>query len=289
MSTEVERAIKLLKERRQDVVLTSVGGRIVVMDSLTFVDWRNNSGDVLVAASFCGAVSVAFAAGVNPRGLIACDGGIGKDEAGVSGLPVLDTHGIPGGAAATMSARLGDGHSLYEGGVLSRVNGRAYALGIRPGMAVREAARRMLEYRRDPPVVERRREVLYEGQRGRVVAMVSASFADESNRSDVICVGSHAGVTGAGYALWLRPRGVLANDGGGAKDNSGVASLPLFDHLGVPAAAVGTMSARIGDPRSLYDEGIISAANATARKLGIVVGMPARTAALRMLGEEKSA
>ncbi|MBI4507226.1 MAG: hypothetical protein HY691_16975 [Chloroflexi bacterium] len=287
MRAEVERVIAMLKERPQEVVATSDAGRIVVMSSLTFIDWRNTSGDVIVGASYCGAGALGRVIAINARGLLASEAGVGKDRAGISGLPLLDQQGIPGAAAATMSARLGDGRSLYEDGLVAHANERAAALGIVPDMPVREAARRMLAHRSEVPAgAPASPEVLYAGQTGRVVSVSSlAGAAGDALRADVVCVGSHAGLTGAGYALALRPRGVIANDGGFAKDDSGISALPLFDALGVPAAAVGTVSARLGDARSTYEDGVVSAANATARALGIAVGMAAREAARRMLGE----
>jgi len=43
------------------------------------------------------------------------------------------------------------------------------------------------------------------------------------------------------------------------------------------------MSARIGDGRSTWQHGVISAANARAAQAGVVVGQPARAAARRIL------
>jgi len=66
------------------------------------------------------------------------DAGIGIDEAGVTRLPALDARGIAAGTVAAASARIGDARSTYEGGILSRVNSRAAALGLAPGMTARE-------------------------------------------------------------------------------------------------------------------------------------------------------
>jgi len=66
------------------------------------------------------------------------DAGIGVDEAGVTRLPALEARGIAAGTVAAASARIGDARSTYEDGILSRVNRRASALGIVPGMAARE-------------------------------------------------------------------------------------------------------------------------------------------------------
>jgi hypothetical protein len=66
------------------------------------------------------------------------DAGIGIDEAGVTRLPALDGRGIAAGTVAAAGARIGDARSTYEDGILTRVNPRAAALGIGPGMTARE-------------------------------------------------------------------------------------------------------------------------------------------------------
>jgi hypothetical protein len=66
------------------------------------------------------------------------DAGIGIDEAGVTRLPALDDRGIAAGTVAASSARIGDARSTYEDGILTRVNQRAAALGVAPGMTARE-------------------------------------------------------------------------------------------------------------------------------------------------------
>lgn len=72
------------------------------------------------------------------------DAGGGKDGAGFARLPVLDARGI---AAATVShdtARIGDGRSTYDTGVLSRANEVARRLDLKEGMTAREAVARLV-------------------------------------------------------------------------------------------------------------------------------------------------
>ena len=66
------------------------------------------------------------------------DAGIGIDGAGATRLPALDARGIPAATVAADSAWIGDARSTYEDGILSRVNARAAAFGIAPGMAARD-------------------------------------------------------------------------------------------------------------------------------------------------------
>ena len=81
----------------------------------------------------------------------------------------------------------------------------------------------------------------------------------------------------------MKPRGVIASDGGMAKARSGISGLALLDDAGVAGAAVDAMSARIGDARSTWQDGVISAVNARAGQAGVAVGQPARAAARRIL------
>jgi uncharacterized protein YunC (DUF1805 family) len=80
---------------------------------------------------------------VNLRGVFFSDGGVGMDAAGVSRLPDLDRMGIPAGAAAAMSASIGNSRSVYSDGILSHVNKLAAGKGIAVGMPVREAVDRL--------------------------------------------------------------------------------------------------------------------------------------------------
>ena len=67
--------------------------------------------------------------------------GIGKDEAGVSRLPALAARGIAAATVSAASARIGDARSTYEDGIVSRVNTRAAALGLREGLSARDFRR----------------------------------------------------------------------------------------------------------------------------------------------------
>jgi hypothetical protein len=267
----------------QELVEQTLDGRILVMDSITFADERNNSGDVLVGASFCGMLAIRWPLRVNPKGVICHAAGPGKDQAGVNGLFALEALGIPGAAAETMSCRIADGMDMYDNGVVGYFNDSAANLGIGKGMPVKDAARRMLDRQRVLPDVYKPVEVAYQGSKGRIVAMGSVTFISTDNEGDVICAGSHFGRTSAAYSSRFRLSGVLCNDGGRCKDDSGISGLDVLDEKRVPGAAVSTDSARIGDGMSTYRDGIVSAMNKAAATLGVTVGMAATEAARRML------
>src|SRR5260221_6499605 len=72
------------------------------------------------------------------------DAGGGKDDAGYSRLPALDERGIAGATVSCNSARIGDGRSTYDTGVLSRINEVARRLELREGMSARDAVARLV-------------------------------------------------------------------------------------------------------------------------------------------------
>lgn len=261
--------------------------RIVVLDSLTHCDARVTARDVVVAGSFAGALAFGFALERGVRGLVAHAAGVGRDGAGISGLPLADDLGVPAAAVDTTSARLGDGWSVWHDGVVAHVNTRAAALGIAPAQPAASAAQAMLAAppgtASSVPLVDRRPRVAATFEGGRVVFLDSMSFAEPEHRGDVLCAGSHGGRVNVERLLGVRPRGALFNDGGGARDASGVSGLAALDAVGVAAACVDAMSARIGDPASTYADGVVSAVNQTARRAGVEVGQPAAEAARRML------
>lgn len=267
----------------QEVVEQTLDGRIIIMDSITFADERNNSGDVLVGASFLGMLSIRWPLRVDPKGVICHAAGPGLAEAGVNGLYALEALGIPGAAAGTMSCRIADGRDMYDNGVVSHFNDRAALLGICRDMPIREAAKRMLERVRILPQVYKPVEIAHHGSNGRVMAMGSVTFITTEHTGDVICAGSHFGRTSAAYSCRFDLAGVLCNDAGRCKDDSGISGLTVLDEKSIPGAAVSTVTARIGDGMSTFRDGSVSAINETAAALGITVGMAAREAAVIML------
>jgi len=265
-----------------------MSARIVVLDSVTQCAGRVQAGDVLVAGSFAGALSLGLALPFGIRALIAHAAGVGKDEAGISALAVADGLGLPVAAVETMSALIGDGPSVHDEGVISHANAVARALGIAIGMSAHEAAQRLTRAGEPRAVtanlVDERPCVVDEVATGRVVCLDTLSFATADNAGDVLCGGSHSGRVNIEVLLRIvHPRGLIASDGGMARARSGISGLARLDDAGVAGAAVDVMSARIGDGRSTWQHGVISAANARAAQAGVVVGQPARAAARRIL------
>jgi len=110
---------------------------------------------------------------------------------------------------------------------------------------------------------------------GRVLIMDSISYmGDETSQSDVIVCASHGGLSAGEYVLrYPAPRAAIYNDAGLGKDNAGIVALSMLEEKRIAAATVSHNSARIGDSKDTYENGVISHVNNVAASLKISVGM----------------
>ena len=267
----------------QTAVHTSDRGRIVVMGSAYDVRPENRGRDVAVNASYCGVLPARFVGEQLPRGAIGVDCGIGPQGASIAGLWYLEALNVGCAVADVMTVRLGDGHDLYENGVVSLVNRPARDCGVQPGMPVRDAALAMLENDPESPKPDEvsNRAVVLEGPAGRgVVCTDSIAFGlPEDRDTNVLVTAGHTGVTAVPYLERVHPYGFICSDGGGGRDRSGMAGMYAVEASGLAGATVDARGARMGDAMSTYLDGVISARNRLAADAGVEVGMPCREAA----------
>ncbi len=109
----------------------------IVCDSMSQAG-ESHAGSVVVSGSHGGDMGGRHA----PAGIAAAffnDAGVGKEEAGIARLPLLDEMGIPAAAASNRSARIGDGEDTLARGVVSHVNRLAAEAGLEPGTPVAAA------------------------------------------------------------------------------------------------------------------------------------------------------
>ncbi len=118
-------------------VVKGSGGRVVLMDSITKVTPDDN-GSIVVCASHGGASSGEFALEVPLKLVVFNDAGVGKDDAGIAALEMLQERGVAGATVAHTSGRIGDSLDMWENGVLSHVNAKARELGLADGARVRQ-------------------------------------------------------------------------------------------------------------------------------------------------------
>ncbi len=124
-------------------VAAGPGGRVLVMDSITKVA-PEDAGTIIVSASHGGASSGEFALEVPLKAVFFNDAGVGKDDAGIAALAMLQQRGVAGGTVSHTSARIGDSQDMWDHGVISHVNAAARALGWAPGQRLQEALGRFV-------------------------------------------------------------------------------------------------------------------------------------------------
>ncbi len=91
-------------------------------------------------------------------------------------------------------------------------------------------------------------------------------------RGAVVVNGSHGGVYAAYLAAKLGVAAAIFNDAGVGRDRAGIAGLEYLAGLGIPAAAVGHLTARIGDGADMMARGVVTHANRPAAALGCRAG-----------------
>lgn len=114
--------------------------KIVLMDSISHVD-AADAGHIVVSASHGGASSGEYASRYKLAAVFFNDAGVGKDEAGIAALRMLD---IPAGTVSHTSARIGDAEDMWQHGVLSHVNAAAAIFGLKPGERLCDAVVKLL-------------------------------------------------------------------------------------------------------------------------------------------------
>ena len=252
---------------------------ILTADSITRVG-SEAAGAVVVNGSHGGIYAAYLAGKLRVAAAIFNDAGVGRDQAGIGGLDYLEGFGVPAAAVGYDTARIGDGADMMARGLVTYANESARALGCRPGMACRDAAawlRRAGPTGREPPP-EREGAFLLVTAQPAAWALDSASLVGAEHVGTVVVTGSHGGLLGGRpeTALKYDALAALFNDAGIGIDEAGVSRLPALGARGIAAGTVAAASARIGDARSSYEDGILSRVNPHAAALGIAPGMTAR-------------
>jgi hypothetical protein len=260
--------------------LKPVAPGVIAADTITKLP-PEAEGAVVVSGSHGGRYPGYLAAKGRVRAAIFNDAGGGKDGAGLGSLAYLDGLGIAAATVAHDSARIGDTDDMIARGRISAMNEAAQGVGLIVGMACLEAAVLLASapYRpgEAPELGEARVEIADAGPR-RIVLVDSASLVRPEDAGRIVVTGSHGGLVGGDPAAALRTEGFAGvfNDAGVGIEEAGVGRLPALDARGIAAFTVSSASARIGEGRSTFEDGIISRVNATAARLGAAEGMRAR-------------
>jgi len=106
-----------------------------LVDSITELT-PADAGCVALSGSHGGRSAAHYALQTRPWLTVFNDAGVGKDDAGIAALELMQTAGLAAATVSHQSACIGQALSTLEGGVLSHANACAEALGCHPGMTV---------------------------------------------------------------------------------------------------------------------------------------------------------
>lgn len=136
-----EKKPAVFEPTRRRLVHTAPNGRsIVCTDSIAYALPEDRERNVLCTAGHTGRSVVGYFRDHRPWAFICSDGGIGKNNSGLSALEAVEPDGIPGASVSALSARMGDGQSTYFDGVISAANKLARDKGVQVGQSAKEAA-----------------------------------------------------------------------------------------------------------------------------------------------------
>jgi uncharacterized protein YunC (DUF1805 family) len=272
---------------------------VILLDSLG--DLRpDNTSQILVCASHCGDN------GTFARKLKNChvnsvflnNAGIGKNQAGISGLPHYAAEGILACAVYHYSAEIGVAHDTWESGIVSHTNTQAEEIGIQIGDSVKNAVVKIInpinlpsstpknknieflieEKKEISKKVDLKKQIQTQIDGVSITVTDSITFLNESNAGDIVVCGSHGGVSAGHYAKKHRLKAVFFNDAGIGKNNAGIKSLDALSEAGILACTVDCMSAEIFNGQDVLDNGIISVCNQLATSRNITEKMTVKEA-----------
>jgi len=125
------------------VVAERGGRKVILMDSISHVD-AGDAGHIVVSASHGGASSGEYASRHKLAAVFFNDAGVGKDNAGIAALGMLERVWVPAGTVSHSSARIGDAEDTWQHGVLSHLNAPALESGLKKGERLQDAVGRLL-------------------------------------------------------------------------------------------------------------------------------------------------
>jgi hypothetical protein len=128
-----------------DILFQDGPVKTVLMDSISYVTDANR-GDILVSGSHGGSSSAGYAISARVAAAFFNDAGVGKNNAGIQGLEMLDRENIIAIAVSHVSAEIANAADTYAHGIVSHANRLAAQAGIRIGSPVADAVTILRSY-----------------------------------------------------------------------------------------------------------------------------------------------
>ena len=272
---------------------------IVLLDSLGDLN-ADNASPILVCASHCGD-NGAFARKLkncHVNAVFLNNAGIGKNQAGISGLAHYEAENILACAVDHYSAEIGVANDTWDSGIISHTNKLAEDAGIQIGDSVKKAVAKIIniidkasliqknksfeslinEEKENSCKVDLKKQIQTQIDGVSITVTDSITFLNESNAGDIVVCGSHGGVSAGHYAQKHRIKAVFFNDAGIGKNSAGVKSLESLSDAGILACTVDCMSAEIFNGQDILDNGIITVCNQLAKSRNIKEKMTVKEA-----------
>ncbi len=263
---------------------------VILLDSLGDLQ-PDNVSPILVCASHCGDNGT-FARKLkncHVKAVFLNNAGIGKNQAGISGLVHYEAENIMACAVDCNSAEIGVARDTWESGIISHVNNLAEKPGIQTGDTVQEAVAKIInlidlpssiqinkhsesavnEKQESTGKVDLQKQIQIQIEGVSITVTDSITFLNENNAGDIVVCGSHGGVSAGHYAQKHSLKAVFFNDAGIGKNNAGIKGLDDLNDAGIIACSVDCMSAEIFNGQDTLDNGIITVCNQLAKAKNI--------------------
>ncbi len=263
---------------------------VILLDSLGDLQ-PDNTSPILVCASHCGDNGTFARKLKNCRvkAIFLNNAGIGKNQAGISGLSHYAAENILACAVDHNSAEIGVAADTWESGIISHTNTLAAEFGILVGDTVKNAVAKIIhlidfpsstpknknleslvnEKKENSSNVDLKKQTQTQLNGVSITVTDSITFLNESNAGDIVVCGSHGGVSAGHYAQKHRLKAVFFNDAGIGKNNAGIKSIDSLSDAGILACTVDCMSAEIFNGMDTFENGIISVCNPLAKSRNI--------------------
>ena len=116
-----------------------------LLDSIALITPEMTDG-VVVTGSHGGTSAASFVLALQhkPHAVFFNDAGIGKDDAGIAALALMQEVGVIAAVYAHTSARIGDANDGWRNGIITRCNALAQAAGIASKQAVHQVVNHMV-------------------------------------------------------------------------------------------------------------------------------------------------
>lgn len=279
---------------------------VILLDSLGDLQ-PDNVSPVLVCASHCGDNGT-FARKLkncHVKAVFLNNAGIGKNQAGISGLVHYEAENILACAVDCNSAEIGVARDTWKSGIISHTNNLAEKSGIRIGDSVQEAVTKIInliglpssiqinkhsesavnEKQESSSKVDLQKQIQIQIEGVSITVTDSITFLNEKNAGDIVVCGSHGGVSAGHYAQKHSLKAVFFNDAGIGKNNAGIKGLDGLNDAGIIACTVDCMSAEIFNGQDTLDNGIITVCNQLAKAKNIREMMTVKEALKLMQGK----